>query len=175
MRRGVRFAVDVGTSRIGVARSDPDGLLATPVETVDVINDAGAAGSAVPADLARIRTIVTEQPALEVLVGLPRSLSGKEGPAARAVRAYAVEIARQVAPTPVRLVDERFSTVTAHDRLRDAGLPGRRRRPVIDQVAAVVFLQAALDGERATGQVPGSLVEPAPDQDRSGRQEAGGE
>ncbi|MFI7588880.1 Holliday junction resolvase RuvX [Spongisporangium articulatum] len=159
MRRGVRVAVDVGTVRVGVARSDPDGLLATPVETVAVpTGEELVDGPTRRADLLRIGTIVDETAALEVLVGLPRSLSGREGPSAGLARKYAVEIARLVAPVPVRLVDERFSSVSANQQLREAGVRGRRARPVVDQVAAVVFLQAALDGERATGRVPGALV-----------------
>ena len=152
VRPGVRVAIDVGSARIGIACSDPDGRVATPVETVTVSDDARA-------DLSRIAAIVQDRAVLEVLVGLPRSLSGGEGPSARAARKYAVEVARAIAPVPVRLVDERFSTVTAHDRLREAGVAGRRRRPVIDQMAAVVFLQAALDGERVTGRAPGTVLE----------------
>jgi len=145
--------VDVGSVRVGVARSDPSGMLATPVETVP----RDVAGRS---DLARIAEIVTECEALEVIVGLPRGLSGYEGAAARAARKYAVDVARRVSPVPVRVVDERLSTVTATRSLRDAGLKGRRHRPVVDQAAAVVILQSALDAERASGREPGSLVEP---------------
>ncbi len=99
---------------------------------------------------------------MEVLVGLPRSLSGDEGAAAQAARKYAEAVARRVAPVDVRLVDERLSTVTAHRALRDAGVRGRRHRPVVDQAAAVVILQSALDAERASGRAPGSLVDPGP-------------
>ena len=152
VRRGVRIAVDVGSARVGLARSDPDGLVATPLRTVPVTGDPDAGVS-------EIAAIVRDLPVLEVLVGLPLSLSGREGSSAAAARQYAVEIAQAVAPVPVRLVDERFSTVTAHDRLREAGVAGRRRRPVIDQMAAAVFLQAALDGERASGRAPGVVLE----------------
>lgn len=152
VRRGVRVAVDVGTARIGVARSDPDGMLATPLETVTASDD-------VSESVSGIARIVADLEVLEVLVGFPRSLSGREGPSAQAARKYAVEVAKAIAPVPVRLVDERFSTVTAHDRLREAGVAGRRRRPVIDQVAAAVFLQAALDGERVSGRAPGTVLE----------------
>ena len=151
MRNGVRIGVDVGSVRVGVAASDPDGVLASPVETVS--RDGGGAE-----DLDRIAGIVRERSAIEVVVGLPRALSGVEGSAARAARAYSDEIARRVAPVPVRLVDERLSTVAAHQRLREAGLGGRKRRPIVDQEAAVVILQAALDAERASGRPPGSLV-----------------
>jgi putative holliday junction resolvase len=164
VRAGVRLGVDVGTVRVGLARSDPAGLLATPLETV-----ARRARGAQPnsADVTRIGELVTLCDAMEIVVGLPRSLSGDEGASARAARAYAVAIARRVSPVPVRLVDERLSTVSAHQHLREAGVKGRRQRPVVDQAAAVVILQSALDTERASGRPPGSLVDPgdAPAQD----------
>ena len=154
MRPGVRLGVDVGTVRVGVARSDPSALVVTPVETVR--RDAGGVR-----DLDRIAELVDETGAVEVVVGLPRTLRGEEGAAAAAARRYATAIARRVAPVPVRLVDERLSTVSAHRTLHDAGVRGRRHRPVVDQVAAVVILQSALDAERASGREPGSLVVPA--------------
>ncbi len=158
MRQGVRVGVDVGTVRVGVARSDPSGLVATPVETVARAGSRGA-------DVERIAAIVTEEGALEVVVGLPRTLRGEEGSAAQAARQYATAIAQRVAPVGVRLVDERLSTVSAHRSLRDAGVKGRRHRPVVDQVAAVVILQTALDAERASGRAPGVLValDPSPE------------
>ena len=158
MRTGVRLGVDVGSVRVGLARSDRDGILATPLETVQVTLNS-------PKHLERIVSTVRDLEALEVIIGLPRSLSGREGSAAGTVRAYAVEIARRVAPVPVRLVDERLSTVTAHHRLREAGMKGRKHRPVVDQAAAVVILQSALDTERSTGRPPGSLVVPEPGPD----------
>lgn len=148
MRTGVRLGVDPGEARIGVARSDPSGLLATPVETVP--RGAG--------DLARITALVGSEEAVEVVVGLPRSLSGGEGPAAARVREFAAGLAREVAPVPVRLCDERLSTVSAESMLRERGRSGRARRAVVDQAAAVVILQQALDTERATGVAPGEIV-----------------
>ena len=148
MRRGVRIGVDVGDVRIGVARSDPSGLIATPVETVR--RGVG--------DLARLAAITAEEDAVEVVVGLPRSLSGGEGPAAAKVRTFAAEIASTVAPVPVRLCDERLSTVTAESVLRGQGRKGQKRRAVVDQAAAVVILQNALDSERGTGVAPGEPV-----------------
>jgi putative holliday junction resolvase len=148
MRSGVRVAVDVGDARIGVAVCDPDGLLAVPLETV----------RRGPGDLDRVAEIVSFQNALEVVVGLPTSLSGREGPAAAKVRQYAAEIGQAVAPVPVRLVDERMTTVTAERVLRDRGKKGAKRRAVVDQAAAVVILQHALDSERATGSAPGETL-----------------
>lgn len=141
--------MDVGDVRIGIARSDPSGMIATPVETV-------RRGRG---DLARIGAIVAEADAVEVVVGLPRSLSGREGPAAAKVREFAVSLARQVAPVPVRLCDERLSTVTAEAVLRGQGRKGQKRRAVVDQAAAVVILQNALDTERSSGAVPGETLD----------------
>ena len=153
MRPGVRIGIDPGDARIGVARSDPSGFLATPVETV-------RRGKG---DLARISRILAEEAAdstvLEVVVGLPRSLSGREGPAAAKVREFAGRLAARVAPVPVRLVDERMTTVSAEAMLRDQGRSGGKRRAVVDQAAAVLILQHALDTERATGAAPGEIVE----------------
>jgi putative holliday junction resolvase len=149
MRRGRRIAVDVGDVRTGVASCDPDGVLATPVETV-------RAGRG---DRARVAALAAEYEAIEVVVGLPRSLNGREGPAAAKARAFAADLAKLVAPVPVRLVDERMTTVTATQGLRDAGVRGRKGRSVVDQMAAVVILQSALEAERVSGTAPGECVE----------------
>jgi putative Holliday junction resolvase len=146
---GVRLGIDPGDARIGVAATDPGAILATPVETV-------ARGEG---DLERIAALVEEYRAVLVYVGLPRSLSGGEGPAAGKVREFAQGLAVRVSPCPVRLVDERLSTVTAEAVLRDRGKKGKKRRAVVDQAAAVVILQAALDTERARGRVAGEAVE----------------
>ncbi|TDC18982.1 Holliday junction resolvase RuvX [Streptomyces sp. 8K308] len=151
MRRGRRLAVDVGEARIGVASCDPDGVLATPVETVP--------GRDVPAAQRRLAELVAEYEPLEVIVGLPRSLAGGEGPAAARVRAFAQETARRVAPVPVRLVDERMSTVTAARAMRASGVSAKKGRSRIDQAAAVVILQNALESERSSGRPPGQCVE----------------
>lgn len=146
MRRGVRLGIDVGSVRVGVAASDPDGLLASPVETVR------------PGDLDRVAELVAERGAFEVVVGLPRSLSGGEGASAAAAREYASSLAARLVPVPVRLVDERLTTVSAERGLRASGVRARRGRSVVDQAAAVVILQHALDAERATGKPPGQTV-----------------
>ncbi|MER0242296.1 Holliday junction resolvase RuvX [Streptomyces sp. HSW2009] len=151
MRRGRRIAIDVGDARIGVASCDPDGVLATPVETVP--------GRDVPAAQRRLAAIVAEYEPIEVVVGLPRSLRGTEGPAATKVRAFASALARTVAPLPVRLVDERMSTVTAAQGLRAAGVNSKKGRSVVDQAAAVIILQNALETERTSGRPPGEAVE----------------
>lgn len=149
MRWGVRLGLDPGEARVGVARSDPSGFLATPVETV----------TRGRGDLARLAALVREEEAVEVVVGLPRSLSGGEGPAAARVRTFARALARRVDPVPVRLCDERLTTVAAESVLREQGRKGRKRRAVVDQAAAVLILQHALDTERGTGTAPGEIVE----------------
>jgi putative holliday junction resolvase len=151
MRRGRRLAIDVGDARIGVASCDPDGILATPVETVP--------GRDVPAAQRRLKQLVEEYEPIEIVVGFPRSLKGGEGPAAVKVRAFAQELARMVAPVPVRLVDERMTTVTASQGLRASGVNAKKGRSVIDQAAAVIILQQALESERVSGKAPGDDVE----------------
>jgi putative Holliday junction resolvase len=145
----VRVALDIGDARIGVATSDPHGILATPVETV----------RRGPGDLDRIASLVSELDAFEIVIGLPRSLSGGEGPAAVKIREAAERVRLKVqegnSGTAVRLVDERFTTVTAERMLRERGKKGSKRRAVVDQAAAVVILQHALDFERETGDPPG--------------------
>jgi len=145
---GVRLAVDVGSVRIGVARCDPGGLLATPLTVV-------RRGKG---DLAKLAELATEADPVEVIAGLPTSLSGREGPAAVAAREFAAALAARIAPVPVRLVDERFTTTAAHQALRLSGKDSRARRQVVDAAAAAVLLQAALDAERGTGYPPGELV-----------------
>jgi len=148
--RGVRLGVDVGAVRVGLARSDADGLLATPVETVTGDRDS---------QVRRIVEVAQELGAVGLVVGLPRQLSGAEGRAAQAAREYALELSRACSPVPVRLVDERLTTVSAHQALHRSGRPGRQHRAVVDQVAAVMILQEALDQERRTGHPAGELVD----------------
>jgi len=147
----VRLGVDVGSVRVGLAACDPAGVLASPVETV-------ARDRRGDADLARIAALARELEAIEIVVGLPLSLSGKAGRAAATASEYASRLAQITGPTPVRLVDERLSTVSAHGNLASAGLGSRARRAVVDQAAAVIILQSALDAERATGRPPGEIV-----------------
>jgi putative Holliday junction resolvase len=148
MRPGRRLGVDVGAVRVGVAVCDPEGLLATPVETV-------AAGQG---DIARLAELIAQYEVVEAVVGLPRSLSGAEGKAAAKARAFADRLVGKIQPIPVRLVDERLTTVTATRGLRESGVRGRKTRAVVDQAAAVVILQNALDSERVSGRPPGTLV-----------------
>jgi putative holliday junction resolvase len=144
-RRGVRVGIDVGTVRIGVARSDPDGILATPVATVA---RAASGTDGTPADMSEIKDIVVELEAVEVVIGIPVSLSGSEQRAAAVTREYARQLATVLDPVPVRFADERMSTVVAARRLRDRGVRGKRQRAVVDQAAAVEILQSWLDMQR---------------------------
>ena len=139
--RGRRLGVDVGTVRIGVAASDPDGILATPVETVrrDRSNK----------HLRRLAQLAAELEAVEVVVGLPRTLADRSGPSARDAIELAEQLAGRIAPTPVRLSDERLTTVAAQRSLREAGVRAKGQRAMIDQVAAVGILQNWLDQRRA--------------------------
>lgn len=150
--RGVRLGVDVGDVRVGLARSDLDGMIATPVETLE-------------RDTATRRVLETalELDARVIMVGLPRSLSGAEGAAAEKARAFADELVTLLEAsgtrTEVRLIDERLTTVSAHKALHSSGRRSRRHRQVVDQVAAVMILQQALDLERSSGRRGGELVE----------------
>jgi putative Holliday junction resolvase len=177
VRPGVRIGVDVGSVRVGVATCDPAGLIATPVETV-------RRGRG---DLDRLAALVAERAAVEVVVGLPTTLAGRHGPAAEAAEEFARRLAARLAapPTaqpadapaardvPVRLVDERLSTVDAQRGLRDSGVDTRRGRSVVDQAAAVIILQTALDTERQSGTAPGRLVGGSPPPDRPRDEGAG--
>lgn len=151
--RGRRLGVDVGSVRIGVSCSDPDGLLATPVETVR----RQASGS----HLRRLAGLVDELDVVEVVVGLPRTLADRTGSAAQDAIAVADELAAELKnrwrPVPVRLADERFSTTEAARNLRAAGVRAKNQRSIIDQAAAVTILQSWLDQRRAT-----ATVTPAP-------------
>jgi putative holliday junction resolvase len=149
-RRGVRLGIDVGKARVGVARCDPDGLLATPLETV--------AREGTPIE--RILELADEWSAAELVVGLPLNLRGEDTPSTGDARSFAASLAA-VTGTPVRLVDERLSTVSAHAALRDSGRSQRSSRSIVDQVAAVVLLQHAIDIEKSTGTAPGEPVPPA--------------
>ena len=141
LRPGARLALDWGQARIGVAACDPAGTLAYPVEAVP----------AGPGAIARIVALVGEYEPIELVVGLPRSLSGGEGPAAATVRSQVAELVSVVAPLPVRLVDERLTTVTAAQRLREGGRSAKKQRSRIDAAAAAAILEHALDSERHVG------------------------
>ncbi|WP_422933194.1 Holliday junction resolvase RuvX [Sinomonas sp. P47F7] len=156
--RGVRLGVDVGSVRVGLAASDPDGILASPVRTLD--RDAKK-----NRDVRLVVREALERGAVQVFVGLPRSLSGAESASAAMARAFAGLLATALADSgaecEVRLVDERFTTVEAHRNLRSAGLSTRDHRRVVDQVAAVGILEQALNLLKRGAGAVGELVPPA--------------
>ncbi len=131
----------MGSVRIGVAVSDPDAILATPVETVR--------RDRTGKHLRRLAALAAEFEAVEVVVGLPRTLADRIGPSAQDATGLAEALAARVAPTPVRLADERLTTVSAQRSLRSAGVRAKDQRAVIDQAAAVAILQGWLDQRRA--------------------------
>lgn len=143
----------MGSVRIGVAASDPDGILATPVETVRRERSGR--------HVRRLAQLAAELGAVEVIVGLPRTLADRTGPSALDAIGLADELAARIAPTPVRLADERLTTVSAERSLRAAGVRAREQRAVIDQAAAVAILQSWLDQRRAadTGQAAGEVAD----------------
>jgi putative Holliday junction resolvase len=132
--------IDVGSVRIGVAVSDPDCILATPVETVR--------RDRTDRHMRRLTQLVNELDAVEVVVGLPRTLADRTGPSAEDAISLAEDLARRVSPTPVRMADERLTTVSAQRSLREAGVRARGQKAMIDQAAAVGILQIWLDQRR---------------------------
>jgi putative Holliday junction resolvase len=137
------LAVDVGTRRLGVAVSDPTGTVASPLATVP---------RRTPAEDAKaLAALAGEHAATTVVVGLPVTLAGREGPAAKAVRAWLGELAALLPGLDLQLADERLSTVAAERALVGGGVRRRARREVVDQVAASVFLQTWLDARRREG------------------------
>ncbi|RZT86176.1 putative Holliday junction resolvase [Pseudonocardia sediminis] len=137
--RGRRLGVDVGAVRVGVALCDPDGILATPLETVPRDAEGGA-------DARRIAELVAEHDAVAIVLGLPRTLAGRDGPAAQAALEFA-ETLRRAVDVPVEMTDERMTTVVATRQLAGR-VKGRKQRAVVDQVAAVAILQGWLDQTR---------------------------
>jgi putative Holliday junction resolvase len=136
------MGVDVGAVRVGVALSDPNGILATPLVTLrrDAETDS---------DIAELVRLAAEHEVVEIVVGLPRTLAGRKGPAALAAEEYAARLTSRAVPVAVRLVDERLTTVIASRTLADRGVRGKRQRAVVDQAAAVAILQSWLDAERS--------------------------
>lgn len=158
---GVKLGVDVGTVRVGVAVCDRDGILATPLRTL-------ARNAKKNTDVRILAALAAELDAVEIFVGLPRTMKGEEHASARMAIEYATLLAGALrgagSKVPVRLVDERLSTVTAHRNLHQAGMSSRDHRKVVDQVAAAGILQHAIDMQKARGTEVGVRVnaEPVP-------------
>lgn len=138
---GIWFGVDVGSVRVGVARSDPRGVLAVPVTTL-------ARDPVHQRDVADLVGLIAEYEAVGVVVGLPWTLAGREGVSAQLARGYGAQLAARIAPVPVEYVDERLTTVSAQRKLHEGGVRGRAGRAVIDQLAATELLQHWLDQRR---------------------------
>lgn len=140
---GRLVALDLGRVRVGVAVSDAAQVVASPADTVDVVDlDVGDAMD-VPRLAARLAEVVVDLGAVGVVVGAPLDLDGREGEAAREARAVA-DALRERTALPVRLVDERFTTTQAERVLLEADVSRAGRRKVVDRVAASVLLQGVL-------------------------------
>ncbi|MDO4919456.1 Holliday junction resolvase RuvX [Kocuria sp.] len=154
---GVRMGVDVGRVRVGIALTDPRAVLATPDQTLTRDRDARKAF-----DVKIITRLCEERGVRTVYVGLPYSLDGGENESTRMARDYAASLRRRLGSrgctTAVRLVDERLSTVTAHQSLLDSGVSRRHHMDRVDQAAAVTFLQTAVEQGARTGLEPGEPV-----------------
>ena len=146
MRQGVRLGIDVGTVRVGVAKCDPMGLLASPLATLSR-----------ESALEELRTLVSELEPIEIVVGLPLALSGRETASTEDAQTFAAQLAATMG-VPVRLVDERLSTVSASSLMRQGGKSAKKQRSSIDQAAAVIILQHLLDAERTQGSAPGTEI-----------------
>ena len=147
MRTGVRLACDVGKARIGIARSDPNGVLAVPLDAVKAGENSALL----------VRDIAVEYEAIEIIVGLPISMSGMLGAAAEYTHAW-VDKLSAVTDIPILLHDERLTTVQAQRGLHEAGRTTKSSRSVIDSASAVVLLQTCLDSERSSGIPMGTEV-----------------
>ena len=152
MRSGARLAFDVGKVRIGVARCDAPAILSVPVMTLK--------RDRFGAELEEAADLIEEYDAIEAIVGLPRRMNGGSSASTEDARRWAHELAQLVTSVSVRLVDERLSTVTAHRELHESGRTEASFRKVVDQAAAVVILDQALDIERMTNAPAGELVPP---------------
>ncbi|KRE46074.1 Holliday junction resolvase [Arthrobacter sp. Soil736] len=153
--QGIKLGVDVGTVRVGVAICDSDAILATPFKTLDRNPKKNS-------DVRVIAALAAERGAVQIFVGLPRTMKGEEHASARMATEYAQLLAEELRRTgqdvPVNLVDERLSTVTAHRHLHEAGMSSKNHRKVVDQVAAAGILQHAIDMQKARGTDVGSRV-----------------
>ena len=154
MLRGVRFGVDVGSVRIGVAKCDPDGMLATPLETI------AAGETAIP----KIIDLIREHAPIAVYVGNPLSLNGQVTQSTIGASEFALALVSAIAGHPeieeieVRLIDERLSTVSAQRGLHEVGRTQKTSREVIDQAAAIIILEHALESEKRQGDFAGIEV-----------------
>jgi putative Holliday junction resolvase len=139
---GRAIGVDLGSKRVGVAVSDPGGVLASPYEVLERTGDLAR-------DRARLKAIVDEVEAAVVVVGLPLSMDGSVGRAAAAALEEAEVLTTVLAPVPVETFDERLTTVSADRAMLAGKMNAPARRKIVDKVAAAVMLQAWLDSREA--------------------------
>ncbi len=149
MRAGVRIAVDVGKARVGVAKTDSQGILATPVGTFQREKN----------DFSTVVELVNSLPILEIYVGLPLNMDGSVGQSAKDALRWAKRLAKRLPEVPIKMIDERLTTVTAHNQLHEVGRAEITHRSVVDQLSAVIILENALDLERNTGTCPDKVWE----------------
>ena len=136
-RIGRRIAFDYGDVRIGVAICDPDGILATPIATLQSKN---------PALKSEIAKLLSEYEPVKAYVGNPKQLNGSDGEAVSKILAF-TEFLTSNFDLPITMVDERLSTVTAARKLRDAGVDAKGAKTLIDAAAAVAILEQGLANE----------------------------
>ena len=146
------MALDLGKRRIGLAVSDPLGITAQGLPTLQ--------RTTIREDIGRLAALTIEKEVGLLLMGKPLHMSGHEGRQVEYAREFAARL-QAATNLPVEFWDERLTTVSAEAMLRDRGRKGAERRAVVDQAAAVLILQHALDSERATGRPPGELVRDA--------------
>lgn len=151
MRAGRRLAIDVGKVRIGIAASDFHAILASGVATITRSDDLSVS-------ISEILDLVAEIQPIEIYVGYPISLSGTSNSSSSDATRFAKEISKGLS-VPLRLIDERMTTITAGNALKLSGRDSKTGRKVIDQIAATVILEQALETERLTGKVPGIALE----------------
>ena len=138
------LGLDLGSKRIGVALSDPEGVIASPLTTLE--RHGGGR------DLEAVSGLVREHDVGEIVVGLPLHMDGRRGPEAEAARRFARGL-REAIGIPVDLQDERWTTVEAERALRESGRRGKKQRAVVDSVAASILLRTWLERRR---QQPGA-------------------
>jgi putative Holliday junction resolvase len=151
MEKGRRLAIDVGSVRIGLAICDPDGILSSPIPALGRSNE-------LLDTLQLVSELVAVNSVIEVYVGDPISLSGGQSASTRDAREFAEKLAALIS-VPIRLVDERLTTVTASAKLRSSGKDAKQSRSLIDSASAVEILEQALATLRVSGKTPGELVE----------------
>ena len=150
MRIGRRLAVDVGRVRLGIALCDQEGILASPLDAV-------TRSAELSETISSLANLVDTHGVIEVYVGDPLSLSGKETDSTSDARSVAAEISQSIS-IPVRLIDERLTTVTAATKLRASGISAKDSKSIIDSASAVEILESALRIEKRSGVAPGVLV-----------------